>query len=110
MYEGRQIYFGESSRAKEYFQNLGFEPLSRQNTADFLTSLTSPDERQGLIRPGFEKMVPRTAEEFEAVWAKSELFSQLMQDIEEYNTSHPFNGRDLDRFKLLSSNKTRADR
>lgn len=37
---------------------MGFFCPARQTTPDFLTSLTSPKERQA--RAGFEKQVPRT--------------------------------------------------
>ena len=45
IYEGRQIYFGPVSRAKDYFVNLGFECPARQTTPDFLTSMAFPAER-----------------------------------------------------------------
>ncbi|KAF5014922.1 hypothetical protein F66182_13926, partial [Fusarium sp. NRRL 66182] len=46
LYEGRQIYFGPATRAKDYFVNLGFECPARQTDPDFLTSMTSPNERR----------------------------------------------------------------
>jgi hypothetical protein len=62
MYEDRQIFFDLYNEAKSYFTDIGFECASRQTTAGFLTSLTSPAER--LVKPGFENKTPRTAEEF----------------------------------------------
>jgi ABC-type multidrug transport system ATPase subunit len=41
LYEGRQIYFGKTTDAKQYFVNLGFECPARATTPDFLTSMTS---------------------------------------------------------------------
>jgi ABC-type multidrug transport system ATPase subunit len=40
LYEGRQIYFGPTEKAKEYFVNQGWRCLERQTTADFLTAVT----------------------------------------------------------------------
>lgn len=79
LYEGREIFFGSTLRAKAYFEEMGWHCPSRQTTGDFLTSLTNPSERQA--KPGFEKMVPRTAEEFEKYWRNSPDFEQLMSDI-----------------------------
>jgi ABC-type multidrug transport system ATPase subunit len=42
LYEGRQIFFGRTDEAKQYFINLGFECPARQTTPDFLTSMTAP--------------------------------------------------------------------
>jgi ATP-binding cassette, subfamily G (WHITE), member 2, PDR len=41
LYDGRQIYFGKTTEARQYFVNLGFECPARATTADFLTSMTS---------------------------------------------------------------------
>jgi ATP-binding cassette subfamily G (WHITE) protein 2 (SNQ2) len=44
--EGRQVYFGPPSEARAYFEALGYKPLPRQSTADYLTGCTDPNERQ----------------------------------------------------------------
>lgn len=41
LYEGRQIFFGKTTEAKQYFENMGFKCPDRQTDADFLTSMTS---------------------------------------------------------------------
>src|SRR3954469_10892743 len=105
LYEGRQIFFGQTSEARTYFEELGFEckipqnhdpvfclPVSnmnisgpeRQTTPDFLTSMTSQKER--LVRPGFEDTAPRTATEFEERWKRSHQHQQLMLRIEAYES------------------------
>ena len=66
LYEGRQIYFGGATEAKQFFIDMGFECPERQTTADFLTSLTSPQERR--VRPGFEGRVPETPDQFVTAW------------------------------------------
>lgn len=83
LYQGHQIYFGPTTAAMAYFENLGFHCPERQTTADFLTSMTSPQER--VVRPGFEARVPRTPEDFANAWISSKQRQQLMQDIDAYN-------------------------
>jgi ATP-binding cassette subfamily G (WHITE) protein 2 (PDR) len=97
LYEGRQIYFGEKNTAKRFFINMGFDCPSRQTTADFLTSLTSPAER--LVRPGFEGRVPHTPDEFAAAWQKSEDRAQLLREIDEFDRQYPIGGEQLEKFK-----------
>ena len=82
LYEGYQIFFGKASKAKEYFEKMGWKCQPRQTTADFLTSLTNPAERQTL--PGFEDRVPRTPQEFESYWKRSPEYSGLMGQIDGY--------------------------
>ncbi|KAI0381629.1 ABC-2 type transporter-domain-containing protein [Hypomontagnella monticulosa] len=87
LYEGRQIYFGRSEDAREYFEELGFECPPRQTTPDFLTSMTSPHERR--VRSGFEAKAPRTPDEFATCWKASSQREKLIADIEKYNENHP---------------------
>ncbi|KAL4806551.1 ABC-2 type transporter-domain-containing protein [Aspergillus unguis] len=96
LYEGRQIYFGRTDEAKQFFVDMGFECPERQTTADFLTSLTSPAER--IVRKGFEGRVPQTPDEFATAWKKSEAHAQLMRDIEEYNREFPLGGESVGKF------------
>ncbi|KAF9011150.1 pleiotropic drug resistance ABC transporter [Cyathus striatus] len=44
--QGRQVFLGPPSEARAYFENLGYNPLPRQSTADYLTGCTDPNERQ----------------------------------------------------------------
>ncbi|KAI0799933.1 putative ABC multidrug transporter [Xylaria sp. FL0064] len=71
--EGKQIYYGPTSQAKEYFEGLGFRCPPSGNVADFLTSVTVPTERE--LRPGFELTAPKTAEEFERAYKNSTTYS-----------------------------------
>ncbi|PLB48341.1 pleiotropic drug resistance protein, ABC superfamily [Aspergillus steynii IBT 23096] len=96
LYEGRQIYFGRTDEAKDFFVNMGFECPDRQTTADFLTSLTSPSER--VVRKGYDGKVPRTPDEFAAAWKNSAAYQKLMQKIDEYNQEFPVGGESLDQF------------
>ncbi|KAL2816906.1 ABC-2 type transporter-domain-containing protein [Aspergillus granulosus] len=96
LYEGRQIYFGHTNEAKQFFVDMGFECPERQTTADFLTSLTSPSER--LIRPGYEDRVPRTPDEFVTAWKNSDAHAKLMTEIEDFETQYPIGGHSYDAF------------
>ncbi|TLD33327.1 hypothetical protein PspLS_00132 [Pyricularia sp. CBS 133598] len=97
LYEGYQIYFGRADEAKQYFVNLGFECPARATTPDFLTSMTSPQER--IVRPGFEGKAPRTPEEFAIAWENSAEYTALQADIEDYKSTHPINGPDAEAFR-----------
>lgn len=96
LYEGRQIYFGPCSEAKDFFLNMGFECAPRQTTADFLTALTSPAERR--IRPGYKDKVPRTADEFAQRWKNSKAYERLLSDIDHYNQKFPVGGSSVQAF------------
>ncbi|KAI0016576.1 ABC drug exporter AtrF [Xylariomycetidae sp. FL0641] len=80
--EGRCLYFGPADAAKRYFVDLGLDCPERWTTADFLTSVTDPHERS--VRPGCEARVPRSAEEFGAVYRDSEAYRRNLADIAEY--------------------------
>ncbi|KAL3451109.1 ABC-2 type transporter-domain-containing protein [Aspergillus insuetus] len=91
LYEGRQIYFGPTTEAKQYFVDMGYHCPERQTTADFLTSITSPLERQ--LRPEFKvSQVPRTPDEFAEAWKTSRTRARLLEEIEQFETEHPIGG------------------
>ncbi|KUL89291.1 hypothetical protein ZTR_03795 [Talaromyces verruculosus] len=96
LYKGRQIFFGKASRAQTYFEELGFVRPEQQTMADFLTSMTSPQER--IIRPGWENKTPRTPEDFAQAWQASRDRALLLKEIEGYIERHPFHGEHYDRF------------
>ncbi|KAK8065185.1 hypothetical protein PG997_011932 [Apiospora hydei] len=80
LYEGRQIYFGPTSEAKAYFEELGFYCPDRQTTPDFLTSMTSPNQRR--IAPGYEDRAP-----------ESRLRKVLLAELADYELKHPTDER-----------------
>ncbi|KUJ09554.1 putative ABC transporter [Mollisia scopiformis] len=96
LYEGRQVYFGPCRDAKSFFNNMGFECAPRQTTADFLTALTSPAERR--VRPGYEGLVPSTADEFAQRWMCSKAYERLLDDIDRYNQKFPIGGASVQAF------------
>lgn len=90
IYEGRQIYFGKTTSAKQYFEDLGFECPARQTTADFLTSMTSAQER--IYKAGFERTGPRSPNDFAAAWQASQTRKELLEEIERFNAEHTIGG------------------
>ena len=102
LYEGREIYFGPCSEAKQYFVDMGWECPRRQTTGDFLTSVTNPSER--IVRNGYENRVPRTSEEFEKYWKQSYIRKQLKQEIQDHEIEFPIGGSTLDQFQKSRRN------
>ncbi|KXT14830.1 hypothetical protein AC579_4072 [Pseudocercospora musae] len=80
--QGRQIYMGPASEAKQYFIDLGFQCPERQTTADFLTAVTDPVERR--FRPGFEDKAPKTSADLEQVFKESDAYKKVLEDVSEY--------------------------
>ncbi|KAH7308379.1 ABC-2 type transporter-domain-containing protein [Stachybotrys elegans] len=84
LYQGRQIYFGPTASATQYFHELGFVKPERATVADFLTSLTNPAER--MVRPGFEHRAPRSPSEFADAWKYSPDAMRLAEEITAFNS------------------------
>ncbi|KAF9506761.1 hypothetical protein BS47DRAFT_1374048 [Hydnum rufescens UP504] len=79
--EGRCVYYGPRDRARRYFQGLGYYAPERQTTADFLTSVTDPNEV--MYDSEYKGRSPRTAEEREIAWKRSSLYADLLQELKE---------------------------
>ncbi|KAL9579505.1 MAG: hypothetical protein Q9212_005068, partial [Teloschistes hypoglaucus] len=96
--EGRMMYQGPASEAKQYFFDLGFVSPDRQTTADFLTSVTDPNQR--IFREGFELSAPKTPIEFERIFKVSEAYKKVLADVTDYE-AHVQNsgGQDAREFK-----------
>lgn len=80
--EGQCLYFGSADHAKQYFIDLGFDCAPRWTTADFLTSVTDVHERS--VRPGWENRIPRSAEDFAAIYRKSDAYQRNLADIADF--------------------------
>ncbi len=80
--EGRMVYQGSANEAKQYFVDLGFVCPERETTADFLTSITDPNQRT--YREGYEASAPKTAEEFERFYKGSPIYKKVLADIDDY--------------------------
>jgi ATP-binding cassette subfamily G (WHITE) protein 2 (SNQ2) len=96
IYEGRMIYFGPTSEARQYFIDMGYQPANRQTTPDFLVGVTDPEERaersfgnsEESIREERRFPIPRTAEEFAEYYEHSDIRRQNLQDMEEYRRAY----------------------
>ncbi|OBT65918.1 hypothetical protein VE03_05485 [Pseudogymnoascus sp. 23342-1-I1] len=82
--EGRMLYQGPATEAKEYFENLGFLCSPGETTSDFLTSLCDPNARR--FQPGREASTPKSAEDLEAVFRASDSYKRLLQDVSGYES------------------------
>lgn len=85
IYEGRMVYFGPASEARQYFIDMGYEPADRQTTSDFLVSVTDPNGRQ--VRDG-TRGVPATAEEFERYYRHSTAMQQNLEDMASFRDQY----------------------
>ncbi|KAI4142036.1 MAG: hypothetical protein L6R39_005108, partial [Caloplaca ligustica] len=97
--EGRMMYQGPASEAKQYFIDLGFHCPDRQTTPDFLTSVTDPAQR--IYREGFRFSAPKTPAEFEKVFRNSIAYKRVLEDVTEYETYlRDTDCQDAQQFKL----------
>lgn len=62
------------------FPTNGVCRTARWTTADFLTSVSDPHERQ--VRAGFEDRIPRSAEQFAAAYRNSQSYETNIKDVE----------------------------
>ncbi|KAJ5952972.1 uncharacterized protein N7479_011385 [Penicillium vulpinum] len=90
LYEGREIYFGPRETAVSYFEMMGWKRPLQQVSADFLTAITNPGERQPQL--GMEDAVPRTPVEFEAYWKQSREHAELQTAMRQYKQNIPLDG------------------
>ena len=83
MDRGRQVFYGPPSEARAYFEGLGFNPLPRQSTADYLTGCTDPNERQ--YAPGRSaRDTPSTPEMLEEAYLRSKFAHANAAELKEY--------------------------
>lgn len=80
--DGKCAYFGRAENAKAYFERLGFECPPRWTTPDFLTSVSDPHARR--VKEGWEDRIPRSAEEFQTLYHKSEIHKEAIADMEDF--------------------------
>ncbi len=77
--EGREIFYGPTRDARQYFEDMGFQCIPGANIADFLTSVAVHTERS--VREGFEATVPNTPAEFEARYRDSTVYRAMMSEM-----------------------------
>lgn len=103
--EGKQIYYGPSSLARAYFEDMGFICAPGANIADYLTSVSVPTERQ--IASGFEGKTPETAEDFAIRYRESSLH-RLMKEEELPLTDHALAQEVEDLVETRNSDRNRS--
>ncbi|KAF7554386.1 hypothetical protein G7Z17_g2939 [Cylindrodendrum hubeiense] len=81
---GKCLYFGRAEKAKQYFLDLGFDCPERWTTADFLVSVT--DEHERSVREGWEDRIPRSPEEFDDAYRRSDAYKENITDIQEFES------------------------
>lgn len=96
LYEGEQIFFGKTTAAKAFFEEMGFECPDQQTVPDFLTSLTSPAERKA--KKGYEHSVPHTPAEFAQRWKESDAYKALQEEIKGFHEEHEIGGEKRQQF------------
>ncbi|KAI4740950.1 ABC drug exporter AtrF [Aureobasidium sp. EXF-12298] len=82
LHEGKCCYFGHTEDAVKYFKDLGFVQPDRWTSADFITSVTDEHERH--VREGWEDKIPRSGEDFDRLFQKSEQKKRNLKEIEEF--------------------------
>ena len=95
---GRQVYFGPPSEARAYFEDLGFKPLPRQSTPDYLVGCTDAYERQfALGRSALD--VPSTPEALELAFRASHYYETLTDDLALYKKEQAEEEQDQEAFR-----------
>jgi len=95
---GRQVYFGPPSEARAYFEELGFKPLPRQSTPDYLVGCTDAYERQ--FAPGRSSFdVPSTPEALEVAFRASGYYKTLTDDLAAYKKEQGEEKKDQEAFR-----------
>lgn len=69
--EGKQIFYGPLKDARSFMEDMGFIHPDGGNTADFLTAVTVPTERN--IRSDKDASCPRNAEDIRKTYERSSL-------------------------------------
>ncbi|PYH78160.1 ABC transporter [Aspergillus uvarum CBS 121591] len=80
--DGKCAYYGRTENAKAYFEHLGFECPPRWTTPDFLTSVSDPFARR--VKQGWEDRIPRSGEDFQRAYRRSDIFKAAQKDIEDF--------------------------
>jgi ATP-binding cassette, subfamily G (WHITE), member 2, SNQ2 len=84
--EGKQVYFGPASKARSYFEGLGFLPRPRQTTPDYVTGCTDNFERE-YQKGRSAGNTPHSPATLEAAFNASELAKSLELEMAAYKTS-----------------------
>ncbi|KIY47084.1 pleiotropic drug resistance ABC transporter [Fistulina hepatica ATCC 64428] len=103
IYEGKLVYFGAASEAKQYFIDLGYKPANRQTTADFLVAVTDPNGRIPRAAEDTDFVthpVPRTAQEFADHFVTSEMGRRNREEVRAHMEGTGHQDAGLDAYRL----------
>ncbi|WBW71213.1 ABC transmembrane transporter Pdr1 [Schizosaccharomyces osmophilus] len=100
LYEGEQIFYGPSSRVKDYFLGLGFIPQSHSTIGEFVTSLFYPELR--VVNKNHKGFIPSNPAEFRQCWLQSKDYAHLISAIDQYTEHHS----DVSAFHTKDSSNT----
>ncbi|KAF6754266.1 ABC-transporter [Ephemerocybe angulata] len=96
--KGHQVFYGPVTEARAYFENLGYNPLPRQTTADYLTGCTDDNERQ--FAPGRSAdNVPSSPEALGAAFGYSAFGQANQDDIKRYKQKMSEEKHDQEAFR-----------
>ena len=97
------MFFGPTSEARKYFENLGFKEKARQTTPDFLTGCTDEYERS------FAEGTPHNPETMARAFLDSKYTTQLNAEIDTYQRTISENKHTYDDFQTaVSDSKTKG--
>lgn len=80
--QGHEAFFGSTSEARNYFEDLGYVPLPGQTTAEFLSNVTDLEERK--VIPGSEADGIKSASDLAAAFKRSDHYKRLLVEIDQY--------------------------
>ncbi|KAL4863809.1 hypothetical protein BDV12DRAFT_189408 [Aspergillus spectabilis] len=80
--QGHEVFFGGTSEAWSYFENLGYIPVSGQTTAEFLMTVTDPEQRN--VRPGSDAEKIKSPVELANAFKSSAHYQRLQEEIKLY--------------------------
>ncbi|KAK3381681.1 ABC-2 type transporter-domain-containing protein [Podospora didyma] len=84
--DGRQVYFGPASKARGYFEGLGFLPRPRMTTPDYVTGCTDDFEREYQEGRSADN-APHSPVTLEAAFNNSKFSRSLEQEMVQYKAS-----------------------
>jgi len=77
---GKEVFYGPLKEARPFMEALGFVCRDGANVADYLTGTLVPTER--LIRPGWEKRIPRNADAMRSEYERSEIATRMASEYD----------------------------
>jgi ABC-type multidrug transport system ATPase subunit len=81
--DGRCVYFGPRTEARQYFIDLGFEDMPRQTSADYCTGCTDKYTRR-FAEGHDESNTPSTPEQLEEAFRNSDIYKRMHQAKVDY--------------------------